>query len=85
MVRTNPPRYRKDSTLPRITHATVTGNVTLTQSTHLHVQVDQPPDALQQVSYTHSGFPWMGIVALKYDPGLTCWGVRCGYRRRNVR
>jgi len=43
MVRTNPPRYRKDSTLPRITHATVTGNVTLTQSTHLHVQVEQLP------------------------------------------
>jgi hypothetical protein len=37
------------------------------------VHVDQPPDALQQVFYTHSGFPWMGIVALAYDPALACW------------
>ena len=61
------------STPPKITYAYVTGNVTLTQSTQLHVHIDQPPDALQQVLYTHSGFPWMGIIALAYDPALACW------------
>ena len=49
------------------------GNVTLTRSTQLQVRLDRPPDALQQVIYTHFGFPWMGMIALVYDPALTCW------------
>ena len=28
---------------------------------------------LQQVIYTHSGFPWMGMIALEYDAALACW------------
>ncbi len=67
------PRYARGGTPPKITSAYVSGNVTLTQSTRLCVHVDQPPDDLQQVVYTHSGFPWMGMIALDHDPALTCW------------
>ncbi|MFN8488037.1 MAG: hypothetical protein U0350_10620 [Caldilineaceae bacterium] len=73
LIPPRPPRYLKGGAPPKITEAYVTGNVKLTQSTHLHVYVDQPPDALQQVLYSHSGFPWMGIVALTYAPALACW------------
>lgn len=73
LIPPGPPRYRKRGAPPKITHASVTGNVTLTRSTQLHVHIDQPPEALQQVLYTHSGFPWMGIIALAYDPALACW------------
>jgi hypothetical protein len=73
LIPPGPPRYRKGGAPPKITHASVTGNVMLTQSTQLRVHVDQPPDALQQVLYTHSGFPWMGIVTLAYDAALACW------------
>ena len=73
LIPPDPPRYVKGGAPPKIIHASVTGNVTLTQSTQLHVHVDQPPAVLQQVRYTHSGFPWMGIVALAYHPALACW------------
>ena len=73
LIPPGPPRYVKGGVPPKITQASATGNVTLTQSTQLHVHVDQPPDALQKVLYTHSGFPWMGIVMLAYDPALACW------------
>lgn len=72
LIPLEPPRYLKGSP-PKITRAFVTGNVTLTQSTQLQVHVDQPPESLRQVSFTHSGFPWMGIVELTNDPALVCW------------
>lgn len=56
LIPPGPPRYLNGGAPPKITHASVTGNVTLIRSTQLHVHIDQPPEALQQVRYTHSGF-----------------------------
>ena len=73
LIEPGPPRYVKGGPAPRIVDAYVTGNVTLTQPTKLRVCVDRQPAALQQVLYTHSGFPWMGMLPLEYDPVLACW------------
>jgi len=73
LIPPGPPHYIKGGAPPKITAAAVTGHVTLTRPTQLQVRVDRPPSELQQVNYTHSGFPWMGIIALAYDPGLACW------------
>jgi hypothetical protein len=84
LIEPGPPRYVKGGPAPRILDGYVTGNVTLTQSTQLRVCVDRQPAALQQVLYTHSGFPWMGMLPLEYDRALACWvaeikpGARAG-------
>jgi hypothetical protein len=70
-----PPRHVRGGAQPWITAAFVTGNVTLARPALLRASVDRPPAELQQVLYTHSGFPWMGVVPLAYDAGLDCWAA----------
>lgn len=73
LISKGPPRYVKGAKRPIITEARVTGNVTLKKSTQLRVKVDLPPEKIQTVTYTHSGFPWMGKVGLGYNRKLQCW------------
>ena len=76
------PRYLAGAKRPVITQAMVTGNVTLTRPTQLQVSIDLPPDKIREVNYTESGFPWMSITGLGYNPGLKCWtaDIRPGSR-----
>ena len=73
LILPGPPRYRKNGIPPRITDAWVIGNVTLTQSTQLRVLLNTSECNLKSVRYSHSGFPWMGVVALEYCQLLACW------------
>ena len=84
LIRPGLPRHIKGAKHPVITDARVTGNVTLRKSTQLRVKVDLPPEKIRTVTYSHSGFPWMGKVGLKYNKKLQCWvaGVRPGARWR---
>ncbi len=67
------PRYIKAAKRPIIIEAWVTSNVTLTKATQLRVKVDLSHEKIHSVTYSHSGFPWMGNVELKYDEELKCW------------
>ena len=68
-----PRRYAKDSRRPVIVEAVASRNVTLNRPTQLRVRVDLPPEKLQAVKFSESGFPWMGIGSLAYDRELNCW------------
>ena len=67
------PRYRYGVKGPAILRAAMSGNVTLSKPARLEVTVDRPPEQLQKVEFTDSGFPWMGIGELKFDPARQLW------------
>jgi hypothetical protein len=73
LIPPGPPRYLRNAKRPVITKASVAGNVAPGKATQLQVTIDLPPDQVQQVLYTESGFPWMGIHGLQYNPDLRCW------------
>ena len=73
LISPGPPRYIKGANRPVITDARVMGNVTLKKSTQLRVKVNLSPENIQSVTYSHSGFPWMGKVGLRYNEDIRCW------------
>ncbi|MBF89992.1 MAG: hypothetical protein CMG75_10165 [Candidatus Marinimicrobia bacterium] len=67
------PRYLKGKSGPLITNARVVDNVSEGRNTQIEVSLDLPPDKINSVTYSHSGFPWMGKVSFKYNHEKKLW------------
>ncbi len=67
------PRYRCGAQGPAIIRAVMIGKVTQSKAASLVVTVDRPPEQLQKVEFTDSGFPWMCLGELKFDPARQLW------------
>ena len=73
LVKAGKPRYLKGKSGPIIMDASVTENVSPGKVSQLEVRLNLSPDKIESVTYSHSGFPWMGKVSLEYNDDKKMW------------
>ena len=73
LVKAGKPRYLKGKSGPIMMDASVTENVSPGKVSQLEVRLNLSPDKIESVTYSHSGFPWMGKVSLEYNDDKKMW------------